>query len=1725
MRFLYLVLFFIIFLKFNAQVVVDFTTPGTQTWVCPPNVSQITIQCWGGGGGGGNSAFNSINGGSGGGGGAFANKLLSVIPGTIYFINVGQGGAGAPGNSTAQASNGGDSWLNITNINPSNNSFPLAKGGLKGLNNSATIPLNGGPSNQSYGDFVCIGGNGYAAYSSGGGGGGASGTSQGPGIPATSINGAISNGFGGNGGNASTSSSVNGQPGLQPGGGGGGSDDFPSRSGGNGGDGMVRIIYFTNCSSTPVTPSIYSNSTSGCGGLTLWTTGYANTPGLVFQWQSSPSNNGPWSNIPNSNDSLLIYNLYTDAFIRLQITCAFGGQTVTSNIIYYDFISNPNIVQPVSQNLTVNCGQNLLITSSGSGNGFIWSSFLNDTTITSTNQLQLNAINNDTTIYVQSYINPPIYTDTITISQASQLINFTNTSCGNGNIQGSGNIGFNWTDVTPIGNTITSFKILLNVGVECNPGGKNVQINQMTTSNLTTTSNCSCLGGNQYLLTFPTTALVQGGLNQFRILNANNLGLYNDIPGYLGYYAKIIVTYTTNQNCVSQPATISIVSQTPTSAGTVTSNQTICQGQAPQNLTFNGLQGSITWQQSSDSLIWTDVVGANSSTFNIIANLGALTTTKWFRVKLSNPGCISVYSNDVKVKVNPLPSIIASNDVVICSGLSANLSATGGVSYAWSPSIGLNNTIGSSVIANPSVTTTYTVVGTDQNGCTGQDVIGVTILPVAQGGGIGPQASYCIGTVPSNMTISGQQGTIQWQYSYDNQNWNNYSGSTGTTLFGSNIGALTQTTYIRVVTNLNNCGAAYSNVVPLTVFQPTIAGTVSSSQSICSGSLPSQLVVAGYVGSNFQWQYSTNNSTWNNISGATNDTLLTSQMAFLGFGQNYYFRVRVNNGPCAIQNTSSVLITVVSPPSPGNPTSPQTICFGSGTPNISVSTYSGSLQWESAPSSTGPWTPIAGATSSTLSGAQIGALTQTTYFRLAASNPTCGTNYSIVTSIVVNQVAVGGVVTSNQNICTSTSPTGLTLTGSVGTIQWQVSTNNSTWTNISGATSSTLTSAQMGVLTSNRYYRAILTSGSCTNATSNSIMITVLPNPTVGTVTAAQTICQGTTPTQLFVGSPNGTINWQFSTDNSTFTTILNANGNTLSGAAMGSLNVNTYYRVEVSNSPCPSVFSNSILITVIPAASAGTISASQTICTGTQPSALVSSGSNGSLQWEVSTNNSTWTTIAGATSATLSSAQMGSLTATRYYQLVATSCSGTSVNISSPITITVSSTSSVGSITPNQNVCSGSLPSSINLSSFNGTIQWQIASSASGPFLPVGNGTNPLAGSQIGPISSNKFIRASVTNQSCPSVLSSIHNITVLSLPIVNAGVDQTICLGDSISLFGSGSPNLTFTWSNGVQNGQYFIPNTSTTYTLTGTTTQGCINTDNVNVVVLMLPQISAVASTPTSICQNEEVILNCSSVSTVVFQWYYNNQPINGATQNSIQVNQQGNYYVSALSNSTGCVNYSNSIFVTVLSAPQITFYGDSVICNGDMATITADSEGEVTWNGTLNQNVLQVSPTASTDYSVVSVGANGCTSSAEITIVVHYAEDTSIFISSYGPLIMSGQTFTQSGVYTLDLNSIHGCDSVVTLNLNVFFNSIEEQLKDLIKISNPVQNGQLIIYSDEAEKIEILGINDLLGREIEYRIEESNNSKTILTFSLPSGMYMISMRKDNILINKPFVVSAP
>jgi hypothetical protein len=94
-------------------------------------------------------------------------------------------------------------------------------------------------------------------------------------------------------------------------------------------------------------------------------------------------------------------------------------------------------------------------------------------------------------------------------------------------------------------------------------------------------------------------------------------------------------------------------------------------------------------------------------------------------------GCLSSTRTPATVSQNPLPSIVASSDVTICQSGSTNLSATGGVSYTWSPSTGLSSTTGTSVTANPTSTQTYTVIGTDINGCisTNNASVTVTVTP------------------------------------------------------------------------------------------------------------------------------------------------------------------------------------------------------------------------------------------------------------------------------------------------------------------------------------------------------------------------------------------------------------------------------------------------------------------------------------------------------------------------------------------------------------------------------------------------------------------------------------------------------------------------------------------------------------------------------------------------------------------------------------------------------------------------------------------------------------------------------------------------------------------------------------------------------------------------------------------------------------------------------------
>jgi gliding motility-associated-like protein len=72
-------------------------------------------------------------------------------------------------------------------------------------------------------------------------------------------------------------------------------------------------------------------------------------------------------------------------------------------------------------------------------------------------------------------------------------------------------------------------------------------------------------------------------------------------------------------------------------------------------------------------------------------------------------------------------TVRASNDTSVCYNSPVRLFATGADTYQWSPSAGLNDSTSATLVATPTVPTTYIVTGTAAGGCTGIDSVRVTV--------------------------------------------------------------------------------------------------------------------------------------------------------------------------------------------------------------------------------------------------------------------------------------------------------------------------------------------------------------------------------------------------------------------------------------------------------------------------------------------------------------------------------------------------------------------------------------------------------------------------------------------------------------------------------------------------------------------------------------------------------------------------------------------------------------------------------------------------------------------------------------------------------------------------------------------------------------------------------------------------------------------------------------
>ena len=179
-------------------------------------------------------------------------------------------------------------------------------------------------------------------------------------------------------------------------------------------------------------------------------------------------------------------------------------------------------------------------------------------------------------------------------------------------------------------------------------------------------------------------------------------------------------------------------------------------------------------------------------------------------------------------------------------------------------------------------------------------------------------------------------------------NWFDFANTN--TTFTSGI--LTQTTQYRAVVQIGIC-PAYSGSTTVTVSPMTIGGSVSGGTNICTGSTSGTLLLSGETGSITKWQYSTNGTSWTDITNTSN-TYTSS-----GLVNTTQYRAQIQSGACASAFSSSTTVTVDAANNGGALNGGASICSGNISPTLSLSGNAGNIsKWQSSINGGTNWTDI-----------------------------------------------------------------------------------------------------------------------------------------------------------------------------------------------------------------------------------------------------------------------------------------------------------------------------------------------------------------------------------------------------------------------------------------------------------------------------------------------------------------------------------------------------------------------------------------------------------------------------------------------------------------------------------------------------------------------------------------------------------------------------------------------
>jgi gliding motility-associated-like protein len=942
----------------------------------------------------------------------------------------------------------------------------------------------------------------------------------------------------------------------------------------------------------------------------------------------------------------------------------------------------------------------------------------------------------------------------------------------------------------------------------------------------------------------------------------------------------------------------------------------------------------------------------------------------------------------------------ATNTGPYCAGATIQLNGTGGVSYSWIGPNGFtsnvqNPTIPSSIVANSGI---YTLTATSP-GCVSTATTNVVVnpIPIVDAG---PNQSICENTP---VTLSGSGATT-------------YTWTGGVTDGVTFVPPVGSNTYF--VTGTTSGCIGLDNVTITVNPNPTVnAGT---DQTICFGD---PVTLTGVLGG-------TTNIAWDN---GVNDGI-----AFNPTTTQTYTATATTTFGCTA--TDNVLVTV-NPLPVVNGGPDQTVC--ENTLVTLTATGANTYSWNNGITNGIAFTPTVGSLD---------------YIVTGTSGLNCINTDTVSVTVNPNPLPV---ITGPSSYCANNIPT-LNTTLSYSSYNWSTGTttpsttatqlNNPITVTVTNnfncsATSAPFSLVELPVITTNSsinicqgqsatihgvsqttsgIYSATFTSILGCDSTSN-VTLTVLPLPIIDGG-ADQTVCENISVTLTATGA--NTYIWN--------------NGVTNAVAFTPNLGTLSYIVTGTDNNQCSNT--DTVQVTVNPNP-IPVITGPLTYCANVPPT----------LNTTLPYASYNWTT--GALTATTTATQVNNpitVTVTNNFN-----CSATSAPYSLTELSTVTTNSSI-TVCQGQSVTIHGIPqttSGVYTGNYTNVLGCDSISNVTLTVLPlpaVSAGSDKVVceGTQVTLLATGAntyswtgavtngvpfiqnpgsvtYIVTGIDNNLCSNTDTVV--VTVNAFPIVNAGNDQQICAGESITLNGAGAS--TYTWNLNVIDGVAFTPVTTQTYTVTGTDVNGCQDTDQVTVTVNQAPIVFAGADV--SICENATVILAASGANTYV----WNSSVLNGV---AFVPGNAGSYtYTVTGTDNNGCED-SDDVTVTVISLPNVSFTAD--VTSGCVPlsvnfTNTGDSGVNCNWSmgdgtvindcGNVNHLFTQL---GCTDITLTVTNSTGCTNNQVLAnYICVEGPPTANFIATPGVInefestVNFNNTSSNAATYVWDFGDNSGTSS--------------------------------------------------------------------------------------------------